>query len=314
MKKEVVKKTLLKSWLRTIAIAAAILIFIVIASIVFLSGYTRHGERFVLPSFSGMTMEEANALNEEMEITFDVLDSIYVEAMVPGAIIDQYPKAGNFIKSGRRVSVTINTYAPKNVKVPYVAGYSLRQAKNRLVSSGLQIAKLVYVPDIATNNVVRQEYEGTTISSESNITVPVNSKVTLYVGLGEGAAPIKAPNLLGEAYYIAKDRLWEEGLNLNVSEHEKMSRMQAQKAIVYKQDPTPGDYLQYGDIVQLYISSDSTFASNNVKSSQFKAKKIAELRATLKEAEEAVKGATAEDMIEQQLIIEHINNQIDSLK
>lgn len=314
MKKGTTTKPLLKSWIRTIAIAAAIVIFIVIASIIFLSGYTRHGERFMLPSFAGMTMEEANALNEEMEIKFDVLDSIYVEAMLPGAIIDQYPKAGNFIKSGRRVSVTINTYAPKNVKIPYVTGYSLRQAKNRLASSGLQIEKLVYVPDIATNNVLRQEYQGTTISGESNVTVPVNSKITLYVGLAESATPFTTPDLLGEVFYVAKDRLWEEGLNLSSTEHEKMSRMQSQKAIVYKQNPVPGEPIQYGDVVQLYISADSAFVSNNVKASQFKAKKIAELRIALKEAEETIKGSSVEDMIEQQLIIEHINNQIDSLK
>lgn len=314
MKKEYLKNPTLKSWLRTIAIATAILMSIVIISIIYLAFYTRHGEHYMLPSLSGMTIEEAKQLTEEMDIRFEVVDSLYIEAMEPGAILDQYPKAGSYIKSGRKVSVTTNTFMPKNVKIPYVAGYSLRQAKNRIVSSGLQIAKLIYVPDIATNNVIREEYQGNTISSNSDLTVPVNSKITLYVGLGADASSLRAPNLIGELLYVAKDRLWEEGLNVEVSEHEKMSSTEAQKAIVYKQYPLPGDHLQHGGVVSIYISSDSTFVSNNVKLSQAKVKKIANLRESLKKAQEAIKDATDEDMIEQQITIDHITNQLDSLR
>lgn len=314
MKREYLKNQTLRSWLRTIAIATAILMAIVIISIIYLAFYTRHGEHHMLPSLSGMTIEEAKQLTSEMDIRFEVVDSLYIEAMEPGAILDQYPKAGSYIKSGRRVSVTTNTFMPKNVKIPYVAGYSLRQAKNRLVSSGLQIAKLIYVPDIATNNVIREEYQGSTISSTSDLTVPVNSKITLYVGLGDSAPSLRAPNLIGEILYVAKDRLWEEGLNVDISEHEKMSRTEAQKAVVYKQSPMPGDYLKHGEVVSVYISSDSTFVSNNVKTSVSRVKKITNLRESLKKAQERIKNATDEDIIEQQITIDHITNQLDSLK
>ncbi|MEG0500400.1 MAG: PASTA domain-containing protein, partial [Rikenellaceae bacterium] len=106
MKKEYIKNPTVKSWLRTIAIATAILMAIVIVSIIYLAIYTRHGEHYTLPSLSGMTIEDAQKLTDEMEIRFDVIDSLYVEAMEPGVILDQYPKAGNFIKSGRRITIT----------------------------------------------------------------------------------------------------------------------------------------------------------------------------------------------------------------
>lgn len=313
MKKKVIENSTLKVWLRRVAIAAAILMFIVIVAMIFLNFYTRHGERYTVPSFVGMTIDEAKAASEGMEINFDVVDSIYVEAMAPGVILDQYPKAGNFIKSGRRVTITTNTFVPKNVNIPYVTGYSLRQAKNRLQSAGLQIGQLIYVHDIAENNVVRQVYNGIEITPKSNMTVPVNSKVILYVGSGENPTTMRVPSVIGEPLYIGKNRLLEDGLNIEIREHESMSRMEAQKAIIYKQYPIPGDSMTYGGVVSLYISNDTAYVAKSIKSYHNKLQKLSELREILRCVKTPLEGANQEDLIEQQLKIEEINSQIDSL-
>lgn len=314
MKKEILENKILNSWLRTLLLAVAIIVLIIMVGMLTLNWYTRHGERFAMPSLVGMTLEEAEVANQEMNITFEVMDSIYIESMAPGAILDQYPKAGNFIKSGRRITVVTNTYAPKNVKIPYVAGYSLRQAKSRLVSSGIQIDRLIYVEDMANNNIVRQEYNGTMMTPNSNITVPVNSKVTLYVGLGNGAATLKTPTVINEPYYLAKEKLWEEGINVNVREAEKMTRAEAQKATVYKQSPMPGVSLNYGDEVTLFISSDSSRVDQGLKNYRFISKQILELKDRIKVAEELLKLAADEEMIQYQLEVMELNKQLDSLK
>lgn len=313
MKKKVLQDSTLRVWLRRVAIAVAILMFIIIAAILFLNFYTRHGERYTVPLFAGMTIEEAKAASTEMNINFDVVDSIYVEAMAPGVILDQYPKAGSFIKSGRRVTVTTNTYLPKNVDIPYVTGYSLRQAKNRLQSAGLQIGQLVYVPDMAANNVLRQEYHGQVITPKSNLTVPINSKVVLYVGTGENPSVMRVPSVIGEPLYIAKNRLLEDGLNVEIREHESMTRAEAQKAIIYKQYPVPGDSLAYGGVVSLYISGDTTYVAKSIKAYRGKIQKITELREMLKTTQMPMNEASQEDLIEQQLKVEELNSQIDSL-
>lgn len=313
MKKKVLENNTLRVWLRRVAIAAAIIMFIVIVAMIFLNFYTRHGERYTVPSFAGMTIEEARMASEDMDINFDVVDSIYVEAMAPGVILDQYPKAGSFIKSGRRVTVTTNTYLPKNVIIPYVTGYSLRQAKNRLQSAGLQIGQLVYVPDMAANNVIRQEYHGEVVTPKSNLTVPVNSRVVLYVGTGDNPSVMRVPSVIGELLYIAKNRLLEDGLNIEIREHGSMTRAEAQKAIIYKQYPTPGDSIAYGGVVSLSISLDTAYVAKNIKAFRGNVKKLTELRSALKSIETPLEGATQEELIEQQLKVEEINSQIDSL-
>ena len=46
----------------------------------------------------------------------------------------------------------------KKVSMPNLVGYSMRQAKAELNSRGLSLGKLIYVSDIATNNVLKQIY------------------------------------------------------------------------------------------------------------------------------------------------------------
>lgn len=257
-KGELNRQELIRSWCRTLIIAVAIIIFVIAISFICLGNFTRHGERFVLPSFTGMTLEQARIASEGMDVQFDVLDSIYIAAMDPGVILDQYPKAGNFIKSGRRITITKNTNAPKSVKIPYITGYSLRQAKNRLVSSGLQIGRITYIRDIATNYVLKQLYNGQIITPNSDFEVPVNSGIDLYVGTDESVADLKVPNVLGEQLYIAKNRLWEDGINIEVHADNNVKKAYYERAFIYRQYPFVGESLPYGEKVELYITLDSS--------------------------------------------------------
>lgn len=275
------RQELARSWGRTLIIAAAIVIFIVAISFICLSNFTRHGERFTLPSFAGMTLEQARVAGEGMDVQFDVLDSIYIAAMDPGVILDQYPKAGNFIKSGRRITITTNTYAPKSVKIPYITGYSLRQAKNRLVSSGLQIGRITYVPDIATNYVLQQLYNGRVISPDSDLEVPVNSGIDLYVGTDENAVDLKVPNVLGEQVYAAKNRLWEDGINVKVHADNDVKKAYYERAFIYRQYPFVGESLAYGEEVELFITLDSSKVKSSMAHESSRVKQVMDVRAII---------------------------------
>ena len=44
--------------------------------------------------------------------------------------------------------------------MPSLTGFSLRQARTELASNGLNIGKLIYVNDMATDNVLAQQYMG----------------------------------------------------------------------------------------------------------------------------------------------------------
>ena len=145
-----------------------------------------------------------------------VNDSLYVPIYEGGIVLDQLPERGVEVKPGRTIYVTINSYAQKMVNVPYVAGRSLRQAKNMLEVAGLGIEKIVYQPDMATNYVLEQYVDGKRVASNSRLQAEMGSGVTLYVG-ESGNASTLTPKVVGLHLTQAKSRLWELGLNVGRS-------------------------------------------------------------------------------------------------
>ena len=121
---------------------------------------TRHGKEFAVPDLSGMSLTEAAATAEKYHLRLDVTDSVYIRGMERGAIARQNPEAGSMVKKNRRILLVINSVIPRQSTMPSLTGYSLRQARTELASNGLNIGKLIYVNDMATDNVLAQQYMG----------------------------------------------------------------------------------------------------------------------------------------------------------
>ena len=146
-------------------IFGAVLFFVALALVanVLLGIFTHHGKVIEVPDMVGLSVREADRVADSTGVRIDVVDSIYVRGMAKGAVYKQNPAAGASVKKGRRIMLTINATVPKKVTMPNLVGYSMRQAKAELSSRGLNLGKLVYVDDIATNNVLKQLYRNTEI-------------------------------------------------------------------------------------------------------------------------------------------------------
>ena len=142
-----------------VLIAAIILAMAVAAHIVMQVG-TRHGARRTVPDFSGVKLDQAQRMARKYDLKLHINDSLFVPAYEGGIVLDQLPEGGVEVKPGRTVYITINSFRQKMVPVPYVAGRSLRQAKNMLEIAGLEIDELVYRADMATNYVLDEYCEG----------------------------------------------------------------------------------------------------------------------------------------------------------
>ena len=144
------------------------------------------------------------------------------------------------------------------VNVPYVAGRSLRQAKNVLEMSGLTIERLVYVEDIATNYVLAQFINGEEVVEGSEIKAEKGSGVVLNVGVSDAGSVTGVPQLLGRSLAEAKSRLWESGLNVgNVEYDADIDITERNRAKVYLQSRNPGDDASYGATVSLRLTNDT---------------------------------------------------------
>ena len=236
--------------------ACAVILFIFVVNQL-LNLFTRHGQVKVVPDLSGMTVEEARHAGGDASLKIEINDSLYVPAYPGGVILEQNPAPGAKVKSGRHVFVTINSFHQKKVRIPYVTGFSLRQAKNNIEMAGLEIKELIYKDDIATNNVLEERYEGKTIRAGSLAEAEIGSGVTLVVGRAEDASLQQVPKLVGFSVREAKSRLWEAGFNVGkITGDDAVNALNEHEARVYRQSPSTGSRQALGTSVQFSITLD----------------------------------------------------------
>ncbi|MBQ4278580.1 MAG: PASTA domain-containing protein [Rikenellaceae bacterium] len=245
-----------------LALCAIIVFFFVVT--VLLNLFTRHGQHKTVPDFSGMTVTEAERAGHHGSLRIEVNDSLYVPTYEGGVILEQNPAPGAKVKSGRRIFVTVNSFKQKMVDIPYVTGYSLRQAKNNLEVAGLGIEKLVYRSDMATNNVLEERYDGKAVTAGSKMQAEIGSGITLIVGISEDAAPQAVPKVIGFPLKEAKSRLWEVGLNIGkISYGDGVNALNEKDARVYVQSPGQGRRVTLGTPVDLSITLDEKLVEKN---------------------------------------------------
>lgn len=252
-----IKKLIKNPLVRNALLILAVLIVLFVASSVLLRFGTRHGSHRTVPDFAGLHLDEAQRLARTEGLHIIVNDSLFVPMFDGGTVLDQLPKGGVEVKAGRKVYVTVNSSRQKSVKVPYVAQRSLRQAKNMLEAVGLEIERLDYVDDIATNYVLEQYLDNRKITANSDVEAEIGTGLRLVVGVEEESSTAYIPKLIGLTLARAKGRLWEMGFNVGkVSYDAGVERLERANARVYFQSVGQGRSEQLGTSVDLKLTTD----------------------------------------------------------
>lgn len=231
-------KTFFTNWIvRNVLLAVAfVLVFALLANLL-LSVMTRHGKEIAVPDFTNMTVQEAARVASAAGIQVAVSDSMYISRLKPGAVYKQIPDAGEHVKEGRKIRLSVNTLRPKQVPMPSLVGFSLRQAKAELQRNGLRLGRLIYVRDLATNNVISQQRFGRQIAPGREI--PSGTSVDLVLGLSSSDEMTYVPDLRGQQYQRAIDLAQESSLNVGrlVFDSSVKDYADSVSAFVYAQSP-----------------------------------------------------------------------------
>ena len=238
--------------------AGIVLVFVVIfGARVLLDKITRHNLEITVPDLTNMSIEEARDAVAPGRMRLEIIDSVYVRRMGKGLIYRQNPKAGSKVKEGRRILLTINAVNPKKVMMPNLIGYSMRQAKAEILSKGLQIGRLTYVTDIATNNVLQQLHDGVEIAPGTMI--ESESMIDLVLGLNNDDCITFAPSVTGLKYRTAVEAIHDNSLNISGIYFDETVKdySDSLNAVVYRQSPEYGETpLLMGMEISLYLTTD----------------------------------------------------------
>ena len=149
--------------------------------------FTRHGDEYVVPDLTGRSAAEMEQFVQDSNthrFKFVVIDSIFVPETKGGVVMSQDPAAGQLVKKGRKIYLSVSTMNPPKVEMPNLIDLSLRQAENILNTNNLKLGQVIYKPSRFPNAVLEQRYKGRVIAQGTP--VPYNASITLVVG--------KAPN------------------------------------------------------------------------------------------------------------------------
>jgi len=257
---ESIKKQLLKIYsnynVQTFLFPILALIGAGLIFFIFIFIFTRHGQSYPVPSFTGLKHNEVVKLAKEYKLRFEVTDSVYILTRKPGTVVEQNPPVGTKVKQNRRILLTINAKTPKKVEMPNVVGVTLRQAKANLDLQGLIVGNLIFVSDIAVNNVLEQKFKGKII--EPGKLIAKGSRVDLVLGRGMQNERTSLPLLIGLNQSDSRSKLIDASLNLGQVKFDETIKdyKDTLNAMVYSQYPAYSENtsIGFGSRVDIWLT------------------------------------------------------------
>lgn len=246
----------LKSRFFWLNILIAILLAVVLAwgALCWLGVYTHHGEAVEVPDVKGLYVEEAELLLQEQNLSYEVIDSVYLRSLAPGEIAEQTPPPATMVKKGRKIYLTVNRRSRQMVTVPNLIGESRRKVQTNLQTLGFNADSIQYKPYEFDDEVLGLIYNEELIDSGGS--VPDGAQIILLVGRADTTVTRIVPNLMGMTLNEAVAMLEAYELVLGLEQYDVPPATSEEKASyrIYGQMPLPGESVYRGKIVNLKLS------------------------------------------------------------
>jgi eukaryotic-like serine/threonine-protein kinase len=239
-----------KKFYLNLGISVIVSLILVLLVMLYLRIYTHHGEAYVVPDFTGKTLDDLKQGNIDKTFDLLVIDSVYNRELPPGAVILQNPAPGSKVKKGRNIYLPVVAAAPEMTIMPDLKDLTLRQAVNALHARGLKVRKLKYVTSMAENAVLGYYFDNDTIVPGTEL--EKGSAIDLQLGLGQSQKAV-VPFLIGLSPEEARLKIHLASLNVGVERFMDDSSPDSSK--VFMQQPTWEDNNSKGDYVNLWYRS-----------------------------------------------------------
>ncbi|MFF3497601.1 Stk1 family PASTA domain-containing Ser/Thr kinase [Streptomyces sp. NPDC003247] len=205
--------------------------------------YINSGQFTKVPAVLTQTQARAEERLEAAGLEVGGIEHEYSDTVERGTVISTDPEPGSRIRKNDAVSLVVSD-GPETVKVPYLKGTRLAQAKAQLKEDGLE-------PGLVTQAFSEDVAKGAVISSdpEAGTERRAGTAVSLVVSKG---SPVDVPDVTGDDLADARAELEEAGLKVKVATERINSEYD--KGSVAAQSPGADRQLAEGDTVTLTLS------------------------------------------------------------
>ena len=242
-----------------------------------LDKYTNHNIKIEVPNLLGIQINDLNDTLEELELRYEIRDSIYSENHPMGMIIQQDPKPHsnnfpNYIKPNRNLYLTIVKRQEIYKTIPDLMSnvYSKNIGKSKLEILGFKV-------DLEIRNhkdrdkVLEIRFDDQIVKAGRKLLK--GSTLKLIYGSGDKGKPIELPDFRGMNIYLATNKANEIGLELEINYNDSVFDFNdSNRAVIYSQYPDAEinnkSFISIGSLVildaNLSTPLDSIYAKDTV--------------------------------------------------
>jgi len=216
------------------------------------------GCQITVPDFSGLSEADAEKMCQERGLVYQIKDTAYVKKMPKRSIVDQIPPMNSKVKKGRTIYFTINSDKPPLATLQNLS-QSLEGPARKILENDGFIVELDarYEPDPAEERVIKVEANGEEVKWGTRI--PKGTRLTLVLGDGSNTGdPLKAPEYRGWDFLLVKRQMGMSRRVLGRVDSTSLNGKSSQ-AIVYDQNPKPGQKIKPSDPIDIWITDPNTF-------------------------------------------------------
>lgn len=219
--------------------------------------YTRHGVAVRVPKVEDKPFGKAAQQVRDQNLQVKRQVGRYNPRVGKNVVVDQNPPSSSRVKPGRRVYLTVNAGEVPMVDLPDLNGISVREAKNRVSSLGLEVGtvKPDSIPSPYPNTVTRQR-------PEAGDSLEQGGTVDLWYSTGLGTDSVRVPNVAGHPVDSARSFLLRHDLRAIVLGKEEGPSRPADTSsarwFVRRQGRTPDTPVRAGTEIRLFVTDDST--------------------------------------------------------
>ena len=172
------------TFIKQVLIAVLIICFTLFLFMFWISFTTNHGEEIIVPNLSKMTLEQAEDKLDELNLDYELLDTVDYNAAYPKlSVVQQDPDPGAKVKQNRVIYLKINSSTYSKVRIPDLIQKTYRQAVPTLLALGLEVGDTTYIPNLAKDMVLEMKMNGQPV--KAGLQVLKMTKISLVLGDGK---------------------------------------------------------------------------------------------------------------------------------
>ena len=231
-------------------------VFIVVATIIVLAAgaiglgsmmgwFDQDQDDIKVPSFVGMTFEQAVTKADELGLKIQKGESVYSPNQEEGVITSQSPSKNSLVGEGKVITVNISL-GKKDGVVPDLEGKDYKEAKKELEKYGFELGVVIKITSTKPEDTILTQ------SVEAGATADKGTIIDVEVSDGKGKEMKEVPMLIGKNVDDAKAEILKAGFKVgNISYEEDP---QYEKNVVTSQQYIEGTEVEEGSTIDIIIS------------------------------------------------------------